>query len=87
MQIITDKKFDKRFKKQSAKIKKEFEKRMEIFIEDFNHPILKTHKLSGGNLKGLWSFNLSGDIRVVFDRSQKEVIILIDIGSHSELYS
>ena len=60
---------------------------MEIFLENPDHPVLNTHKLSGGNLKGLWSFNLSGDIRVVFDKSQKDVIILIDIGSHSELYS
>jgi addiction module RelE/StbE family toxin len=51
-----------------------------------NHPILKTHKLSG-KLKDLWSFNVTGDVRVVFDKSQKNVIILVDIGSHSELYS
>ncbi|MFW5853609.1 MAG: type II toxin-antitoxin system YafQ family toxin [Patescibacteria group bacterium] len=86
MQIVTDRKFDKRFKKQSAKIKKEFEKRIEIFLINSNHPILDTHKLSGGNLKGLWSFNLSDDVRVIFDKSQKDVIILIDIGPHSELY-
>lgn len=87
MHIITDKTFDKKFKKQSIKIKKEFEKRMGIFLDNPNHPILNIHKLSGGNLKGLWSFNLSGDIRVIFDKSHKDVIILIYIGSHSELYS
>lgn len=86
MKIVTDKKFDKNFKKQSSKIKKEFEKRMRLFLEDINNPILNIHKLSG-KLKDLWSFNVSGDIRVVFDKSQKDVIILVDIGSHSDLYS
>lgn len=87
MKIVTTNKFNKKVKKQSTKIQKELKKRIYIFMEDFNHPTLNTHKLSGGNLKGLWSFNLSGDIRVIFDRNQKGVIILIDIGSHSELYS
>jgi addiction module RelE/StbE family toxin len=87
MQIISDKKFDKHFKKLSPKIKKEFERRMNIFIKDINNPVLNIHKLSGGDLRGLWSFNLSGDIRVVFDKINKDTIILIDVGSHSELYS
>jgi len=87
MRITTSKKFDKKIKKQPTKIHQEFKKRIEIFIEDINNPILNVHKLSGGNLKGLWSFNISGDVRVIFDRSQKDIIILIDIGSHSDLYS
>lgn len=86
MRIVTDRKFDKNFKKQPLKIKTEFKKRINLFIEDVNNPLLNTHKLSG-KLKDLWSFNLSGDMRVIFDKSQKDVIILVDIGSHSELYS
>jgi addiction module RelE/StbE family toxin len=87
MHIVTSRKFKKRFKKQPKKIREEFEKRITIFIYDMHYPILNTHKLSGGKLKGLWSFNVSGDIRVVFDMSNKDSIILTDIGSHSELYS
>ncbi len=86
MQIVTTKKFDKQFKKQSIKVKKEFANRIKIFLQDIHHPILKTHKLSG-RLNGLWSFNLSGDLRVIFDLSQTDVVILVAIGSHSELYS
>lgn len=85
MRITTTKKFDKRFKRQSAKIREGFSKRIEIFIKNPNDPTLKIHKLSG-KLKNLWSFNLSGDLRVVFDNSQRGIIILVDIGSHSELY-
>jgi len=86
MQITTTKQFDKQFKKQPLKIQKEFAKRIELFILDIYNPLLSTHKLSG-KLKSRWSFNVSGDIRVVFDKDSNETIILIAIGSHSELYS
>jgi len=86
MKIATTKKFDKKIKKQPVKIQKEFKKRIQVFIQDNNHPTLKIHKLSGP-LKDLWSFSLSGDIRVIFDKNQKDVVILIDIGSHNDLYS
>jgi addiction module RelE/StbE family toxin len=85
MKIVTTKKFDKKIQKQSVKIKKEFKNRIAIFAEDLNNPILNTHKLSG-KLKDLWSFNLSGDIRIIFDMSQKGVVMLVDVGSHSQLY-
>ena len=86
MKITTTKKFDKKIKKYSKKIQSEFKNRIELFVLDIHNPILKIHKLSG-KLKDLWSFNISGDVRLVFDKSQKDVIILVDIGSHSELYS
>lgn len=86
MLITTSKKFDKRIKKQPKRIQEEFKKRIELFIHDIYHPTLNIHKLSG-KLSGLWSFNLSGDMRVVFDKSMNDVILLVDVGSHSELYS
>ena len=85
MIIITSSKFDKQFKKLPQKIKNEFQLRIEVFIDDINDQILNTHKLSG-KLKNLWSFNVSGDIRVIFDRNQRDVTMLVAIGSHSELY-
>ena len=86
MKITTTRRFDKQFKKQSKKIKKEFERRISIFVQGNNDPVLNVHKLSG-KLKNLWSFNVTGNIRVIFDNSQKGIIILVAIGSHSELYS
>ncbi len=85
MRIVTIKKFDKQFKKQPKKIKKKFQERMEIFFDDINNPILNTHKLSG-DLKDLWSFNVSGDVRVIFDTSFENMVLLVSIGTHSELY-
>lgn len=86
MRITTTKKFDKQFKKQPRKIQKEFAKRIAMFLVNLNNPILNTHKLSG-KLKNLWSFNVSGDIRVVFDMSfGSDIVVLEAIGSHSKLY-
>ena len=85
MIITTSKKFDKQFKKQPKNIRDEFQVRIDVFADDINSRILNIHKLSG-KLKDLWSFNVSGDIRVIFDKSKKDYIILVAIGSHSELY-
>ena len=84
----------------SSAFKKSFRKRIkgsssetifwettEIFIANPFHPQLLTHKLSG-NLKGLWSFSVEYDLRVVFyftkDKPQKAVFV--DIGNHNEVY-
>ena len=86
MRIATTKKFDKQFKKQSVKIKRELERKVEIFLIDTNDPLLHIHKLRGA-YEGLWSLNVTSDVRVVFDKSYEPVIIFVAIGSHSELYS
>lgn len=85
MKITTTKKFDKQFKKQTQKIQMEFARRIALFITDIHTPLLNTHKLTG-TLEGLWSFNVSGDIRVLFDKSFDDIVVLEAIGSHSELY-
>jgi len=60
---------------------------LDIFISDPFTMKLKTHKLSG-KLKGLWSFSIEHDLRVVFyfttDKPKKAV--LVDIGNHDDVY-
>ncbi|WP_347179011.1 type II toxin-antitoxin system RelE/ParE family toxin [Roseofilum casamattae] len=51
---------------------------------------LKTHKLTG-NLNGLWSCSVAYNCRIIFSFSDEEdsdedVIFIIDIGSHDEVY-
>lgn len=53
-------------------------------------PSLKTHKLQG-ELKGLWACSVEYDCRIVFrfevlEEETEEAIVLIDIGSHDEVY-
>jgi len=85
MKITTTKHFDKQFKKQTPKVKQAFVKRIQLFLTEPDHLQLNVHRLSG-NHKDVWSFNVSGDVRVIFDRSFEGLIILEAIGSHSELY-
>lgn len=55
---------------------------------DVFSPNLKAHKLSG-KLYGLFACSCGYDCRIVFTiekHSGHEVILLIDIGTHSEVY-
>ena len=48
-------------------------------------PQLRTHKLSG-KLGGQWAFSVDDDCRVVFEFIGEDKVLLIDIGSHDEVY-
>ncbi|MFH0986289.1 MAG: type II toxin-antitoxin system mRNA interferase toxin, RelE/StbE family [Candidatus Omnitrophota bacterium] len=53
-------------------------------------PVLKTHKLHG-KLSGLWACQVEYDCRIVFTfenepDSEKDLIVLVDIGRHDEVY-
>ena len=86
MLITKSKKFVKQYKKLPVKIQKQFTDRLKLYLEDDNSRLLNVHSLQG-QYKGLWSFNVSSDTRVIFDISEENVTILVAIGSHSELYS
>jgi mRNA-degrading endonuclease YafQ of YafQ-DinJ toxin-antitoxin module len=49
------------------------------------HPSLRTHKLVG-KLEGLWAVSVAYDCRVVFRFMNGDEVLLIDIGSHEEVY-
>lgn len=85
MRIVKSRLFEKQYRKLPAKLKKQFADRLAMFLENKNHPLLRVHSLSG-NFNGLYSINVSSDIRVIFDSSYDGVLILVAIGSHSELY-
>ncbi len=58
--------------------------------EDAFSADLKTHKLSG-NLSGLYACSCGYDCRIIFSiekniRKKDEMILLIDIGTHDEIY-
>jgi addiction module RelE/StbE family toxin len=54
-----------------------------LSIEPFD-PSLKAHKLHG-KLSGLWACQVEYDCRIVFT-FEKELIVLVDIGKHDEVY-
>lgn len=89
MEVSFSKSFKKEFRKKikSTSSEKEFWTKLEIFIADPFHQLLKTHKLSG-KLKGLWSFSVEYDIRVIFyfTKDKPKKAVFVDIGTHHEVY-
>jgi len=46
---------------------------------------LKNHKLSG-QLKGLCSFSVAFDCRIVYSMVEENIALLVSIGTHEEVY-
>ncbi|MCK5026782.1 MAG: type II toxin-antitoxin system mRNA interferase toxin, RelE/StbE family [Candidatus Pacebacteria bacterium] len=86
MNVHYSSQFKKQYRKLPKNTQEQFKKRFVLFVEDQTHAQLHVHKLVG-EYKSLWSMNISGDIRAVFDVSFKDDILFVAIGSHSTLYS
>jgi Txe/YoeB family toxin of toxin-antitoxin system len=90
VELIWDERFRKIYRKwirQHPELKEQFARKIVQFEEDPFHSSLKTHTLSGV-LKGLWSFRITYEHRLVFDFTDESraKVVLIDIGSHEEVY-
>ncbi len=85
MKIIFSKRFQKRYKKLPKNLREQFDKRIDLFKENSNNPILCDHALKG-NFLGLRAFSVSGDCRVTYKMLDEKVIYLGDIGKHSQIY-
>jgi proteic killer suppression protein len=88
LKISWDSGFKRAYRKKvkgDARLKEEFWEVMDLFERDPYHLGLKTHKLSG-KLKGLWAFSVNYDCRVIFRSLSQEEVLLIDIGTHDEVY-
>ncbi len=80
--------FRRTFKKRikgNAELESRFWKKIEQFTIDPFDQSLRTHKLSG-KLKDLWSFSIGYDERVLFYFTNNGDAVLVDIGSHDEVY-
>ena len=76
--------FKKKIKRNRA-LEEIFWKKLEKFMREPFSRELKTHKLSG-QLKDLWSFSIGYDMRVIFFFAEKDKVVLVDIGTHEEVY-
>ncbi len=80
----------KKFVRRDAKLQKRIEDTLELMQANVFAANLGSHKL-GGKLFGLWACSCGYDCRIVFSIEQdketgQEVIILLDIGTHDEVY-
>ena len=91
--LVWDNSFRRAFKKQARsnpKRKAQIFAALEQLVVDPFHPSLKTHKLKG-TLDGLWACWVEYDCRIIFlftsdPDSNEDAIVLVDIGSHDEVY-
>ena len=63
---------------------------MELLLENSYNPTLKAHKVKG-KLDGLWACWVEYNCRIIDtfqskDNSQEKYILLIDLGTHDEVY-
>ncbi len=80
--------FKRAFKKKIKKnrlLEERFWTKLDLFIKNPFDKELRTHKLSG-NLKDLWSFSIEINVRVIFFFADTKKAVLIDIGTHNEVY-
>ncbi len=75
--------FNRRFRGNSA-FKKRLRERSELFIHNPTFPLLHDHPLKGRK-KGLRSFSITGDIRVVY-YIHINTAYFVDIGTHNQVY-
>lgn len=88
IKVHWDEGFKKAYRKKvknNEGLKKRFWKVLESFVENPFNPRMRTHKLTG-KLEGLWAFSVTYDCRVIFKFLDKSEVLLIDIGSHDEVY-
>lgn len=72
--------FQKAYRKLPRRIQDAVDRKDALFREDCFHPSLRTHKLHGP-LRGLWSFWVTREYRVLFE-FVKDGIIFYDVGTH-----
>jgi mRNA interferase YafQ len=93
MEVVWSSGFKRSFKKITKKnpqLKNQIVQVLRLLADDPFTPSLKSHKLTG-DLAGLWSCSVAYDCRIIFTFSEDDkllemVILLIDIGSHDEVY-
>lgn len=85
MKVVFHRNFEKQYTKLSAGMKHKFQERLELFFQDAFNPILNNHPLKG-KYAGYRSFNISGDLRVIYRHTRKDAAIFVAIAPHSELY-
>ncbi|MGE0087578.1 MAG: type II toxin-antitoxin system YafQ family toxin [Desulfococcaceae bacterium] len=87
-ELVWDDRFVKTLKKWRKKhpdLMGKFEESLSLFAASPFHSSLKTHSLTG-NLKGYWALSITYEYRPVFRFLSENRVLLIDIGTHDEVY-
>jgi len=83
--VIYTKNFLKSLKKKDKFIQNKARERIRIFREDPFNVLLNNHSLAGEYCNER-SFNVTGDVRIIFYLINEDTACFTDIGTHPELY-
>ncbi len=85
MSVKFGRRFKKEYKKSPDKVRKQFHRRLDLFLKDRYNVSLNNHCLTG-KWKGFSSINITGDWRAIFIQNDNNLTIFVAIGTHSQLY-
>lgn len=85
MRFLHSRRFDRRFKRLTRSLQERAIERQALFAGDRRHPLLDDHALHEPYL-GCRSFSVTGDIRIIYRLISDTACLLVDIGTHHELY-
>jgi mRNA-degrading endonuclease YafQ of YafQ-DinJ toxin-antitoxin module len=85
MQILPHKKYDKAWKKLSAGQQQKVLAALKLFLADPDNSLLRLHQLKG-EYYPQYSLSVGGDTRIHFLKIDEDTIVLMLVGTHSQLY-
>lgn len=85
MNVQTHRKYDKLWVKLTKKQQERALGALKLFLDNPLAPTLRLHQLKG-EWYPLFSISAGGDLRIHFLQKDEKTIVLMAIGSHSQLY-
>lgn len=85
MKVSFHKNFKKSYKRHPKKIRDQFDKRLKLFLDDPYNILLNNHALHDDWL-GFRSINVTGDFRAIFKHLNENLVELVEIDTHNNLY-
>ena len=85
VKIDYTKKFRKQYSNLNPKVREQFKRRQRLWLNDPYNSQLHLHMLTG-EYAGLYSINITADIRALYEKIDDTYVIFGFIGTHSQLY-
>ncbi len=85
MRSVSDRVFDRQYKKLPRALQDKMWERLALLITDERNPILNDHKL-GPPFEEYRSINITGDYRLVYKKIGTHTYYLRAVGTHHQLY-
>jgi addiction module RelE/StbE family toxin len=85
MQFLYSRRFTKQFERLTRTTQIRVIQRQNLFAQDKRNSLLNDHALLGDS-KGLRSFSITGDVRIIYEVVGDDIVLLLKVGTHHELY-